>query len=83
MTLHALAALVETATAMAQEPATVASDAVAARPDQVARGFHYLMAAYTAVWVILALYLLSLSIRLRRISAQLRRLKERLGIPQR
>jgi len=81
MTLHDLAALAGPVAAMAQESS--GPETVAARPDQVARGFHYLMAAYTAVWVILALYLLSLSIRLRRIAAQLRRLKEKPGAPSR
>lgn len=83
MTLHGLAALAGPIAAMAQEPSALVSETVAARPDQVTRGFHYLMAAYTAIWVILALYMLSLSIRIRRIAAQLRRLKERLGVPTR
>ncbi|MGH9749089.1 MAG: CcmD family protein [Candidatus Polarisedimenticolia bacterium] len=42
-----------------------------------ARRFRFLIGAYTAVWTILALYLLTLSVRLNRLSQQVRRLKER------
>ncbi|MFQ5845489.1 MAG: CcmD family protein [Planctomycetota bacterium] len=51
-------------------------------PSQTAaalRGLRFLAGAYTAVWVILAAYLFSLSVRLRRLSQQVRRLKDRLG----
>jgi CcmD family protein len=43
------------------------------------RGLRFLMGGYIAVWVILAAYILSLSVRLRRLARQVRRLKERLG----
>ena len=43
------------------------------------KNLHYLFWAYTLIWIILAAYLLSLSLRLRSISSQLRRLKTRLG----
>jgi CcmD family protein len=70
-------------TTVAQEASRVtgfAAETAAARPEVVARGFRFLIGAYTAVWVILAAYLLSLSVRLRRLSAQVRRLKERAGL---
>ncbi len=44
------------------------------------RGLRFLMGAYTVVWVVLAAYIFSLSIRLRRVSRQMRRIKERLGL---
>lgn len=53
---------------------------VAARPDVVERGLHFLGWAYTAVWVVLAVYIVSLSIRLRGLSRQVARLKERAGL---
>lgn len=66
---------------LAQEPAAAfAAENVAARPEVVERGLRFLNLAYTAVWVVLAVYLLSLSLRLRRLSAQVRRLKERAGL---
>jgi CcmD family protein len=52
----------------------------AARPDQAARGLRFLNAAYTAVWVILAAYLLLLSVRQRRLERQMQRLRQRLGL---
>lgn len=52
---------------------------VAARPDQVVRGLRFLTAAYTAVWVILAAYLVLLSLRLRRLERAIDRLKRRFG----
>lgn len=65
----------------AQEPAArFAAENVAARPEVVERGLRFLNLAYTAVWVVLAVYMLSLSLRLRRLSAQVRRLKERAGL---
>ncbi|HEV8375481.1 MAG TPA: CcmD family protein [Candidatus Polarisedimenticolia bacterium] len=42
------------------------------------RSFHYLFWAYTLIWIVLAGYLLSLSLRLRSIASQLRRLKSRM-----
>ena len=53
---------------------------VAARPEIVERGLRFLNLAYTTVWVVLAVYLLSLSVRLRRLSLLVRRLKERAGL---
>ena len=50
------------------------------RSDQVARGLRFLNAAYTAVWVILAAYLVLLSVRQRRLERQMQRLRQRLGI---
>jgi CcmD family protein len=66
---------------LAQDSATgFVAENVAARPEVVERGLRFLNLAYTAVWVVLAVYLLSLSFRLRRLSSQLRRLKERAGL---
>ena len=59
--------------------AMTAAEAMA-RPEAVQRGLRFLMAAYTVVWVVLALYLLTLSFRQRRLAQQLRRLRERVGI---
>ena len=62
-------------------PATVFTAAeAAARPEVVQRGLRFLMGAYSIVWLILAAYLLSLSVRLRRVLQQLRRVRERLGL---
>ena len=41
------------------------------------KNLNYLFWAYTLIWIVLAGYLLSLSIRLRAITSQLRRLKSR------
>lgn len=80
MTLPDLASIGASITALLQA-ATVPDAANAAlEPAQVERGFRFLTAAYTVVWVILAVYMMSLSVRLRRLSRQVRRLKERLGI---
>jgi CcmD family protein len=66
---------------LAQEPVTgFTAENVAARPEIVERGLRFLNYAYTAVWVILSVYVLTLSIRLRRLSLQVRRLKERAGL---
>jgi len=59
--------------------AMTAAEAMA-RPEAVQRGLRFLMAAYTVVWIVLALYLLTLSFRQRRLAHQLRRLRERVGI---
>ena len=61
------------------DPAFVTGEA-AARPDQVARGLRFLNAAYTAVWVILAAYLVLISTRQRRLERQMQRLRQRLGL---
>ena len=66
---------------LVQDPATgFTAENVAARPEVVERGLRFLNLAYSAVWVVLAVYLLSLSIRLRRLSRQIARLKERAGL---
>jgi CcmD family protein len=81
MTLMGLAPLASVLALLAQEPATgFVAENVAARPEVVERGLRFLYLAYTAVWVVLAVYLLSLSIRLRRLTSQVRRLKERAGL---
>jgi CcmD family protein len=51
----------------------------AARPETVLRGLRFLSGAYTVVWVLLAAYLVMLSLRQHRLSRQVRRLRERLG----
>ena len=43
------------------------------------KNLNYLFWAYTLIWIVLAGYLLSLSVRLRSLSSQVRRLKARLG----
>ncbi len=66
---------------LVQEPGTgFTADTVAARPEVVERGLRFLNLAYTAVWIVLAVYLFSLSVRLRRLSRQIVRLKERAGL---
>ena len=52
----------------------------AAQTAVIERGLRFLMSAYTIVWIILAIYMLSLSVRLRRVSSQIRRLRERFGL---
>jgi CcmD family protein len=42
------------------------------------KNLNYLFWAYTLIWVALAIYLLTLSVRIRTVTSQLRRLKERL-----
>jgi CcmD family protein len=42
------------------------------------KNLNYLFWAYTLIWIALAAYLLTLSLRLRAVSSQLRRLKSRL-----
>ncbi|HYS77393.1 MAG TPA: CcmD family protein [Candidatus Dormibacteraeota bacterium] len=65
---------------LAQEPVSgFTAENVATRPEIVERGLRFLNLAYTAVWVVLAVYLVSLSVRLRRLSLQVRRLRERGG----
>jgi CcmD family protein len=59
---------------------TLGAVEAAARPDTAARGLRFLNAAYTAVWVILAGYLLLLSVRQRRLERQLRLLRDRLRL---
>lgn len=64
----------------AAPPTTFTAAEAAARPEVVQRGMRFLTVAYNVVWVILAAYLLSLSIRQRRLAQQIRRIRERLGI---
>ena len=62
------------------EAATAVTSA-GSRPDQAElarRGLRFLIGAYTVIWVILAAYMLTLSVRIRRLSQQVRRLKERI-----
>lgn len=80
MTLPELASLGASFTALLQAATVPDAAAAALESSQVARGFRFLTVAYTVVWVILAVYIMSLSVRLRRLSQQVRRLKERLGI---
>ncbi len=81
MILSILSSISSLVALAAQEPAArFAAENVAARPEVVERGLRFLNLAYTAVWVVLAVYMLSLSLRLRRLSAQVRRLKERAGL---
>ncbi|HKB08171.1 MAG TPA: CcmD family protein [Candidatus Polarisedimenticolia bacterium] len=76
-----LSSLASIVVLLAQEPVTgFTAENVAARPEIVERGLRFLNYAYTAVWVILSVYVLTLSIRLRRLSLQVRRLKERAGL---
>jgi CcmD family protein len=42
------------------------------------KNLNYLFWAYTLIWIVLAGYLFSLSIRLKAVAAQVRRLKARL-----
>ena len=42
------------------------------------KNMNYLFWAYTLIWIVLAGYILSLSIRLKAISSQIRRMKSRL-----
>jgi CcmD family protein len=81
MMLSSLGPIAPLLALLAQDPATgFVAENVAARPEVVERGLRFLNLAYTAVWVVLAVYMLSLSLRLRRLSSQLRRLKERAGL---
>jgi len=56
-----------------------AADTVASQPEFAARGFRFLVGAYSVIWLILAGYILTLSVRLRRLSQQVHRLKGRNG----
>lgn len=59
----------------------VANVAAVADPAAVERRLRFLSWAYTAVWLILAAYLLLLSMRQRRLERQVRLLRERLSPP--
>jgi CcmD family protein len=67
--------------AVQEEPVRRFVAGAAADPEANARRFRFLITAYVAVWTILAAYLFTISVRLRRLSRQVRRLKERLGGP--
>lgn len=43
------------------------------------KNLSYLFWAYTLIWIILAAYLISLSVRLRSLASQVRRLRARLA----
>ena len=75
MTLHDHAACVSALGALIQH---VAAGSLEMQMEATARRFRFLIGAYTMIWVILAVYIMSLSTRLHRVSKQLRRLKERL-----
>ena len=77
MTWNPAPAALATIVPLLQETAPAAA---AASSAIVERKLHFLVAAYSVVWLILAVYLLSLSVRLRRLSAAVRRLRERLGL---
>jgi CcmD family protein len=66
--------------AMQDAPVTRFAAEAAADPEANVRRFRFLIGAFVAVWTILAAYLLTLSVRLRRLSRQVRRLKERAGL---
>jgi CcmD family protein len=72
-----LAVLAQEAAPSAAPATTFTAETVASRPEVAARGFRFLIGAYSVVWIILAVYLLTLSTRLRRLSRQVRRLKEK------
>jgi CcmD family protein len=57
----------------------MAAGATTAAPEAVLSRLRFLTLAYTLVWVILAAYLVMLSLRQRRLARQIRRLRERLG----
>jgi len=73
------AGAIQEAAGGAAAAAGIAAEA-AARPEAVLNRLRFLSAAYTVVWVILAAYLVMLSLRQRRLSRQVRRLRERLGL---
>ena len=74
------AGVVQAAAGEAANTASMAAVAAAARPEQVLRGLRFLSGAYTMIWVILAAYLVMLSLRQHRLSRQVRRLRDRLGV---
>jgi len=83
VTSRTLASILPALVTLLQEIPSTAAAATADPASQAAiveRKLHFLAWAYTVVWVILALYLVSLSVRLRRLSGALRRLRARLGL---
>jgi CcmD family protein len=75
----ALSALIAAIQEGAPRAAMTAAEA-AARPEAVRRGLRFLAGAYSVVWGVLAVYLVMLSMRQRRLAQQIRRLRERLGV---
>ncbi len=70
-------ALLASLSAFAQEAApAVDAAAGAAGPDAITRRLHFLVGAYSAVWIVLAVYLWTISMRLRRLHQAIRRLKD-------
>ena len=61
--------------------ADTAAVGAAAQPEAVERRLRFLSWAYTAVWLILAAYLLLLSVRQRRLERLLRQLRDRVTPP--
>lgn len=61
------------------EALSAAAD-LASRPEIVARRLTFLTWAYSVVWLILGAYIITLSVRQRRLARQIRRLRERLGL---
>ncbi len=59
-------------------PAARAAEEAASRPGTAERSLRFLAGAYIVVWGVLGAYMLILSVRLRALSRQVRRLKERL-----
>jgi len=76
-----LVGLLASLSAYAQEAVPAAAGAVeaVARPDAVTRRLHFLVLAYSAVWLVLAVYLWTISIRLRRLHQAIRRVKDSPG----
>ena len=72
---------IQAAGAGAADAATTALAAVA-DPAAVERRLRFLSAAYTAIWLILAAYLLLLSVRQRRLERQVRKLRDRVSPPE-
>jgi CcmD family protein len=81
--LHAVQATAAGAIQAAAEGAaasgTMTAEAALARPEVVASRLRFLSVAYSMVWAILAVYLVMLSLRQRRLARQIRRLRDRIG----
>lgn len=60
---------------------TASAFSAVTQPEAVERRLRFLSWAYTAVWLILAAYLLLLSVRQRRLERQLRLLRDRVAPP--
>jgi CcmD family protein len=82
--MASLLGLLASLSAFAQEAAPMVDAAAAAaeaaaQPDAVTRRLHFLVGAYSAVWIVLAVYLWTISMRLRRLHQAVRRIKESQG----